>query len=287
LVEIKGKQKHFSEELNNARIKERELVRQHGSVEMQEKILRSAEANLKMRNEEYNKAKRQYEEIEKGPINKIKRLEQQMENQEQVYRQKLSFIDQLRGGIGMASLDGTHSELAETESTIEILSERLEKDKIHAESHKLLKEILEQQYRSALFAVAGPIQDDVKHSLSYVTGFLHEDVELNEYLFPIKLGERNFEETSLEFNDGSSGLKETLALCVRLAVAEHLSNKDSQCLVLDDPFVHVSSDRSNKMIELINEAIKKHGLQVIVFTHRPMELAGFSGKMIDILSMRT
>ena len=263
LAEIRAEQKRFSEELDNARIHERELIRQHGSVENQEKILRSAEANLKARDKEHEKIKRRYEELEEGPINRIKRLEQQIMNQEQLIRQQRSSIDQLTGGIGMASLEGTHSELAEIESSTEILSERLEKYKIRAESYKLLEKVLEQQYRSALSAVVGPIQDEVKRSLSYVTGFLHKDVELNEYLFPTRLGERGFDDISLEFNDGSSGLKEILALCVRLAVAKHLTGRDSQCLVLDDPFVHVSSDRSNKMIELINDAIKEYGLQVI------------------------
>ena len=286
LAEIRAEQKHFSEELDNARTQEREIIRQYGSVENQEKIFRSAKANLKKRNEEYEKIKQRYEELKKGPINRIKRLEQQIENQEQVIRQQRTSIDQLKGRIGTASLGGAYSELAVIESRMEILSERLEKEQMRAESYKLLKEALEQQYRSALSAVVGPIQEEVKRSLSYVTGFLHEDVELNEYLFPTRLGERGFEDISLEFNDGSSGLKEVLALCVRLAVAKHLSGRDSQCLVLDDPFVHVSSDRSNKMIELINGAIKEYGLQVIVFTHRQMEFAGFTGKMVDIQSVK-
>ena len=286
LTEIRAEQKHFSEELDNAITQERQIISQYGSVENQEKILKSAKASLKKQNEEYEKIKQRYEDLEKGPINRIKRLEQQIENQEQVIRQQRTSIDQLKGGIGTASLGGAYSELAEMESRIEILSEKLDKEQIRAESYKLLKEALEQQYRSALSAVVGPIQEEVKRSLSYVTGFLHEDVELNEYLFPTRLGERGFEDISLEFNDGSSGLKEVLALCVRVGVAKHLSGRDSQCLVLDDPFVHVSLDRSNKMIELINEAIKEHGLQVIVFTHRPMEFAGFSGKMIDIQSVR-
>ena len=149
-----------------------------------------------------------------------------------------------------------------------------------------MKESLENQYRKALSIVVGPIQEEVKRSLSYVTGFLHEDVELNEYLFPTKLGERGIEDISLEFNDGSSGLKELLAICVRLAVAKHLSERDCQCLVLDDPFVHVSSDRSNRMIELINEAIKDCGLQVIILTHRPMEFAGLEGTTVDIQSVK-
>ncbi len=286
LAEIRARQKYISEELGNARTQEREMIRQYGSEQFQGKILKSAEANLEKRNEEYEKIKQRYEELEKGPINRIKRLEQQIENQGKIIRQQQTSIDQLKGGIGTESLGGAYSDLAEKGSRIEILSERHDKEQVRAESYKLLKEALEQQYRSALAAVVGPIQEEVKRSLSYVTGFLHEDVELNEYLFPTRLGERGFEDISLEFNDSSSGLKEVLALCVRLAVAKHLSGRDSQCLVLDDPFVHVSSDRSNKMIELINEAIKEYGLQVIVFTHRQMEFAGFTGRMVDIQSVK-
>jgi len=286
LTEIRADQKHLSKDLDDARTQEREIIRQYGSVEFQEKRLGSAEANLEKRNEDCGKIRQRHEELEKGPIYRIKRLEQQIENQEHVIQQQRTSVDQLKGGIGAASLGGAYSDLAENESRIETLNERLEKERIRAESYKLLKEALEQQYRSALSAVVGPIQEEVKRLLSYVTGFLHEDVELNEYLFPTRLGERGFEDISLEFNDGSSGLKEVLALCVRLAVAKHLSGRDSQCLVLDDPFVHVSSDRSNKVIELINEAIKEYGLQVIVFTHRQMEFAGLTGRMVDIQSVK-
>lgn len=286
LTENRANLKHISEDLDNARTQERDIIRRYGSVENQEDILRSAEANLKKRRGEHEKIKRRYDDIERGPINRIKRLEQQIKNQEQVIRELQTSIDQLMGGISVTSLEGVYSELTEVESHIEILSERLEREMIRADSYKLLKDELEQQYRSTLSAVAGPIQDEVKRLLSYVTGFLHEDVELNEYLFPVQLGERGLEEIALEFNDASSGLKEVLALCVRLAVAKHLTGRDSQCLVLDDPFVHVSSDRSNKMIELMNDAIKECGLQVIVFTHRPMEFAGLTGKMVDIQSVK-
>ncbi len=282
LAEIRAAEKHLSEELDKAKNREREFIRQHGSLENQEKILKNAQAEFKKRTEAYEKIKQRYEELEKGPVNRIKRLKRQMENQEQIIQQQRASIDQLKGGIRTESLGGAYSELAEIESSLEILNERLEREQIRAESCELLKEALEKQYRLALTAVAGPIRDEVKRSLSYVTGFVHEDVELNEYLFPIRLGETGLDDISLEFNDASSGLKEVVALCVRQAVAKHLSGRDTQCLVLDDPFVHVSSDRSNKMIELINEAIKDYGLQVIVFTHRPMEFAGFTGKMVNI-----
>jgi len=286
LAGMRAEQKHLSEELTSAISRQSEVFRKHGSVENQENRLTSAKAELKKRNAKYNRIEQRHEEMEKGPINKIKRLERQIKNQEQIITQQRAAIDQLKGAIGADSLEGTYSELAKAESEIEVLAERLEKDKIRSKSYKLLKETLDAQYRSALSAVIGPIQDEVKRSLSYVTGFLHEDVELNEYLFPNRLAERGMAAIPLEFNDGSSGLKEALTLCVRLSVAKHLSEKEPQCLILDDPFVHVSSDRSNRMIELINEAIDEYGLQVIVFTHRQMEFAGFAGKMVDIQSVK-
>ena len=286
LAGMRAEQKHLSEERDRAEIQQSEVFRKHGSVENQEKRLAEVGAVLKTRNEEHSKIEQRYKELEKGPINRIKRLERQIENQEQIIRDQRTAIDRLKGAIGTNSLEGTYSELAKAESDIEILTERLERERIRSESYKLLKQTLEAQYRSALSAVIGPIQEDVKSSLGYITGFLHEDVELSEYLFPDRLGERGIDDISLEFSDGSSGLKEVLAVCVRLAVAKHLSEKESQCLILDDPFVHVSSDRSNRMIELINEAIEECGLQVIVLTHRQMEFAGFAGKMVDIQSAK-
>lgn len=283
---VAADQKNLSEKLDNARNRERDVIRLYGSVENQRKVLRVAQANLDKRTEEHNRAKEKHKQLEKGPVSRIARLQTQIENQEEVIRQQRAYADQLKGAINLQSLDGVYSELAIINSRIEILQERFETQEVHADACKLLKKTLEEQYRSGLLAVIGPIQEEVRRCLSYATGLLHDDVELNEYLFPVRLGERGFEGISLEFSDASSGLKETLALCVRLAVAEHLSKSEAQCLVLDDPFVHVSPDRSNKMVELINDTIRECGLQVIVLTHRPMEFAGFGGTMVDIQSVK-
>jgi len=184
-------------------------------------------------------------------------------------------------------LDGTYSKLSETHSKLEILKERLENEQIRAESYKLLVETLQKEHIAIMSAVISPIKEEVKKSLVYITGSLHENLELNEDLLPTELSENWFDEgSSLKFDDSSSGLKEVLVFCVRLAVAKHLSERDSQCLVLDDPFVHVSQDRLNKIIELINEAIKDWNLQIVVFTHRQMELSGFKGNMVNIQSAK-
>ena len=225
------------------------------------------------------------EELRKGPINKIKRLEKQKENDDSLLQNMRDQINNIKGGIEKESLKGPYSKLADVQSCLEGSEEAIDREKIKAESLKFLKELLQEQYRSVISKVTGPVQEEVQRLINYVTISFHQRVELNEYLYPVRIGEHGFDaNTFLEFEDGSSGLKEILTLCVRLAVATYLSDVDSQCLVLDDPFIHVSSERANRMVELVNEAIEKHGLQVVVLTHRPVEFSGLSGRMIDINS---
>ena len=151
-----------------------------------------------------------------------------------------------------------------------------------AESLKILKTLLEEKYQETLDSVSEPIKNDVTEYLAYITGDLHEEIELNDKLIPVKMGQRGIEELALEFEDGSSGLKEAVTLCVRLAVAKHLSEQDSQCLVLDDPFIHMSKNRSKRMIDLFNKLEKENNLQIIILTHRELEFTGLEGTMINI-----
>ena len=246
LASVREEKKHLAQDLTSAFEDEREIINQNGSLEIQKEKLEKAKVELKDREQKYKDIKQKYEDLEKGPLNKIKRLEREIKNQDDLIQKHRASIDQLIGGVKKVSLEGSYSESAKIESQMEILKERCEREQISAEAHKLLKELLEQQYHSTISAVFGPIQEEVKRSLGYVTGFLHENVELNEYLYPVRMGERGFEDVSLEFEDSSSGLKEALTLCVRLAIANHLSERDTQCLVFDDPFIHVSSDLTFK-----------------------------------------
>jgi len=282
LAELRTNQTHVSDELRSARTRERENIGIYGTIGHQEGKLAAAAASLEKKEEECEHTKQRYEDLLKGPVNKIKRLEREVSNGEALVQQQLSTINQLLGAIKEVSLDGTYSDLTQTDSRIEILDERLRSERISSEACGLLKETLDHQYHSTLLAVVGPIKHEVERFLRYVTGDLHEDVDLNEYLFPTSVSERGLDGISLEFIDSSSGLREVLALCVRLAIAEHLSKSEPQCLALDDPFVHVSSDRSNRIVELINKAIEECGLQVIIFTHRASEFAGFNGKLLDV-----
>jgi len=282
MIELRIRCEQISEQLIKSLKHQQDLIRKYGSEENQKKILEEEREKLGAKKGEHKAIEERYKKIEEGPLARIKSLENKIENQENIIQQHRASVEQLKGQIIQGSLDGSYSQLSDVESRIEALEDRFQREEIRANSFKLLKDVLEAQYHQALRSVTEPIKHDVEEYLSYVTGNLHEEVKLDKNLLPICLGERGTEELSLEFEDGSSGLKEILALCIRLAVAKHLSEIDSQCLVLDDPFVHVSSDRSEKMIELINKVVDEEGLQVVVLTHRQMEFASFAGEMIDI-----
>ena len=197
-------------------------------------------------------------------------------------KQKTSHSDQLLGSIAADSLQGVYSGISEGDSRLEALLDRHLRLAREAESLKLLKVLLEEEYQEALDSVSEPIKKDVAEYLAYITGDLHEEVELNDKLIPVRMGQRGMKELALEFEDGSSGLKEAVTLCVRIAVAKHLCEHDSQSLVLDDPFIHMSKNRSERMIDLFNRLVKENNLQIIILTHRELEFTGLEGTMVNI-----
>lgn len=282
MIELRTRHEHVSDTLMKSLETQQDLIQRHGSEAIQDNLLKAEKEKLNLQKEEQATIEKRYREIEEGPINRIKTLETKIENQQEIIQNHRAAFEQLKGKIIEGSQDGSYSRLSEVESKIEALEDRLQRIRLQASSIKLLKDVLEQQYLQSLKSVTEPIRQDVERYLGYVTGDLHDRIELDDNLMPVRLSEKGLSDLGLDVEDGSSGLREALALCVRLAVAKHLSYRGSQCLMLDDPFIHVSNDRSERMIELINRVIDESSLQVVVLTHRPMEFAGFSGKIVDI-----
>jgi len=279
---IKAEQESASKQLIEALKTQQELLKDFGSEHNQSQKLGEIDQKISEEERKKSELEEKYKEYEEGPLAAIKRLDRTIENQEKMLQSHRASIEQLKGQIKESSVDGAYSPLSWVESRIEMLSERMEKEQLKADSIMLLKLVIEEQYKTALENVTKPIRNDVEKYLAYVTGNLHEEVELDDNLFPVRIGERGMDQLALDYEDGSSGLREVLGLCVRLAVAKHLCSDEPQCLVLDDPFVHVSKNRSEKMIELVNSVIDDDGLQAVILTHRPFEFAGFSGSLVDI-----
>jgi len=279
---LRAQLESVDEQISLANEEQQELVKKFGSEEIQTAQLEKEQGELDAESLKLSGIEAEYKEFAEGPIAIIKRLETTIKQQENILQNHRASIERIRGAINKESREGFYSELSSVGSKIESISETLDRESIKADALSLLTSILDEQYLEALHSVTEPIKQDVAYYLGYATGNRHETVELDDDLFPVRLGERGYRELVMEFAEASSGLREILTLCVRLAVAKHLCSEGPQCLVLDDPFVHVSTDRSEPMIDLINGVVEETGLQVVVLTHRQMEFAGFAGKPIDI-----
>jgi DNA repair exonuclease SbcCD ATPase subunit len=260
---------------------ERSLIAKFGNINLQKKVLKKQEGILSSQKDEEKRVLHKMNELE-VPLRRMRALENKLENEELLFRQKTSRNDQLLGSIATDSLQGVYSCISEEESKLEALLDRHKRLGRESKSLMLIKTLLEYEYQEALNSVSEPIKKDVAEYLAYITGNLHEDVDLNDKLIPIRMGQRGIDELSLDFEDGSSGLKEAVNLCVRLAVAKHLSEHDDQSLVLDDPFIHMSKNRSVRMIDLFNRLVNEHDLQIIILTHRETEFTGLDCSMVNI-----
>jgi DNA repair exonuclease SbcCD ATPase subunit len=269
-------------QLRDAEEAQQELIQQFGSESIQTVKKEKEQEKLDLETENLERLELNQKDYEDGPLATIKQLDEEIEILENLINETRDTSNQLKGKIDEYSLEGIYSNLSVIQSQIDDQSERVKSEKVSAGAIKVLKEILEDQYNSNLGAITVPIKLDTEKYLAYITDKKHEEVELSDNLFPLRMGERGVSELSLDYEDGSSGLREVIGICVRLAIAKNICSIEPQSLVLDDPFVHVSEDRSKRIIELINQIIVETGLQVIILTHRPLEFSGFKGTRIDI-----
>jgi DNA repair exonuclease SbcCD ATPase subunit len=281
-VQINTDREIIRTQLHDAEEAQQKLIQQFGSESIQTVKKEKEQEKLDLESKNLESLEQNQNDYEAGPLATIKQLEEEIEILEKIINDTRDTSNQLKGKIDEYSLEGVYSNLSVIQSQIDDQNERVESEKESAGAIKVLKEILEEQYNSNLGAITVPIKLDTEKYLAYITDKKHEEVELSDNLFPLRMGERGVSELSLDYEDGSSGLREVMGICVRLAIAKNISSIEPQSLVLDDPFVHVSEDRSKRIIELINQIIVETGLQVIILTHRPLEFSGFKGTMIDI-----
>ena len=285
-VKYRTKKENIEDELKKAQQKERALISSIGTMDNVLNNIELQNRDMDEQNIKNNIIKDKIKLLEDGPVQEIQLLENKYSNQDEIIKQQRSNIDQIKGQIIQGSIDGSYSTVSIITNKVEALKERLNKENIKANALELLNNTLNDKYQHIKDTITVPIKKDVESYLSYVTSDLHNQIELDDNLLPVRLSEKGLNELALQFDQASSGLKEALALCIRLAIAKHLCKEDSQCLILDDPFIHVSGNRQTKIIELLNKNINENSLQLIILTHRPTEFTGLSGKMLDITLLK-
>jgi DNA repair exonuclease SbcCD ATPase subunit len=174
---------------------------------------------------------------------------------------------------------GAWTRLAEVERRLEAERSRRDRLELSAKAALRLRETLEAVRAEVVERVVAPIKGALDLRLAHVTAGRYALATLDQHLRPTRLaGTRE----ACEFEDGSEGLRELVNLLVRLSVAVDLARSEPQALILDDPCVHVSRERTARLVELLNRLMAEHPLQVVVLTHRGTEFGGLVGSIIDL-----
>ena len=178
------------------------------------------------------------------------------------------------------SVRGPYTRLAEAERTIEAERARHARLEVAARATKLAKDAMDAVRGEVVRRVVAPIKADLDGLLATATMGRYTVADLDDHLRPGALAGATG--VRCEFDDGSQGLRELVSTLVRIAVAAHLAAAEPQTLVLDDPCVHVSRERTARLVDILNTLTAAGRVQVVVLTHRQSEFSGLLGTAIDV-----
>ena len=153
---------------------------------------------------------------------------------------------------------------------------RLTRIQFRIDALKLPKETMESVRFSVIQAIISPIKNDLDVRLASATRGRYTFAMLSEKLEPQRL-QGNPE---VCFEDGSQGLRELVNSLLRMSVAAHLTIKEPQTLLLDDPCVHISQERTT-----LNQLTATNMVQALVMAHQADKFAGLEGTFSEMTTI--
>jgi DNA repair exonuclease SbcCD ATPase subunit len=252
----------------------------HGATDTCLARLSQADLDLKAAKAREAQARSTLERISNSAALRRETAQQRHERSQRAVLTLETQVQQLSDELDRESMKGAWSALGEVERSLEMETARVQQLELNAAAARLLRDTLVAVRGEVQQRVVAPIKDELDLLIASATSGRYTLADLDDTLSPGTL--KGSAGLRCEFDDGSQGLRELVATLVRLAVARHLSRTQPQVLVLDDPCVHVSHQRTLRLVELLNELTANHPVQVLILTHRPGEFHGLLGAEVDV-----
>jgi energy-coupling factor transporter ATP-binding protein EcfA2 len=175
----------------------------------------------------------------------------------------------------LAGAEGLHQKRIQAEQAVNDRTREYEREKLHAEAHKHLKETFEQVRQEQVRRTVGPINDRVMSWAKQLGLNDYAGLSFGDQLLPAGLVAAHASNGELiEMERESYGTLEQLSLLIRLAVGGLLARNESAVAILDDPLAHADPGKHRQMLEILARAA--HGepsgphptgpLQLIILT---------------------
>ncbi len=176
---------------------------------------------------------------------------------------------------------GLAEELAQAESEHATVERELSQVEDQALAVDLLHSTLEATLRSAKEAVAQPVMAKLLPYLRQLMPGAEPSISEDMALTGIQRGS-----SSTPFADLSIGTREQLAVLIRLAYADLLSEKGTPVtVILDDALVNSDDERRDRMKAIFYQAAKKY--QILVLTCHLREYRDAGGKFIRLAECKS
>jgi energy-coupling factor transporter ATP-binding protein EcfA2 len=181
-------------------------------------------------------------------------------------------------------LQGPYTDLAAASERVRQLESDEAAETLRLNAIHKLKTAVDTAKSNALSGIAGPVEARATALLERITGHPLARVQLGEGLTVRGIHPEGCT-GGAEIDRMSAGEQEQIYFATRLALAEVLSGKERQVLVLDDPLVNTDTNRMARVLELISE--KSASLQFIILTCHPgryLELPNAVSRSVDQLT---
>jgi len=145
---------------------------------------------------------------------------------------------------------------------------------------KLLLKLIKEEKEKAHQEIFKPLQERVILSLNRLIPDRYRlDLDNNlEFGISARTQTGDFQEHINDFL--SYGTREQLSFLLRLAIAEQLSQKEPQLMILDDSFVNTDTTRLPHLLEMIDESSKE--IQFLIFTCKERDYLQYKEKLQTI-----
>jgi energy-coupling factor transporter ATP-binding protein EcfA2 len=163
-------------------------------------------------------------------------------------------------------LQGPYTSLASAEERLRQLEHDIAVETLRLEAIKRLKTAVDDAKAKALAGIAEPVEVRATALLERISGRPLARVQLGDGM-ALRAIEPEGCSGEAPVDQMSAGEQEQIYFATRLALAEVLSEKERQVLVLDDPLVNTDANRLARAVELIAEESER--LQFVILTCHP------------------
>ena len=239
-------------------------------------ILRSLNAehfkeNYLKRKDEIEHAKKMLDKMKPLPADEIKdevveSLKKTINKIKEERDKNKSEIDKLKGSLNILIGEDLLAEKSEYEFEHNEVLNKLINERKRIYSIKLLINLIEKEKKNLDKNVLFPVEERLKKAFNSITNnrYLNIPISNDFKISEIKAFAPDKSEITAAADILSYGTKEQLSFLFRFVIAQFLSSKELQVMVLDDSFVNTDFYRLKKIISMIDEFSDR--IQFLIFT---------------------